>query len=306
MKRRLSPDAMYPASEPDVRVRMVRIGDDLRVRVLELGPPDGEPTLLVHGWAACAVTYRHLLRALAAAGRRAIAVDLPGHGLSDKPRSPDAYTSRAVVSQITRLLDELALDRVDLVGHSLGGSIVLDVALADPDRVGRLVLAAPTGLVNVRMRLVARCAAPPVDGALAAHIVLRPFVVAVLRGVAANQRAITPALVDEYWAPSADPGYYVATRTLLRVFDWSPIPPARLASFRHPMLVLLGARDPLLPGAHRAARSLFPHATVEELPRTGHLVFDERSAEACDATIRFLAAARSRGVERTAALDSPV
>ena len=76
---------MFPAAVPGVRATIVTLAGGTRVRVVETGPPAGAPVLLVHGWGACVYTFRHAIEALARVGRRALACDLRGHGLSDKP-----------------------------------------------------------------------------------------------------------------------------------------------------------------------------------------------------------------------------
>jgi haloalkane dehalogenase len=76
---------MYPAGVAGVTVRRHRLANRLTVRVLESGPADGEAVLLVHGWGGCVYSFAELIPALNHAGFRTVALDLPGHGLSDKP-----------------------------------------------------------------------------------------------------------------------------------------------------------------------------------------------------------------------------
>ena len=79
----------------------------------------GEPVLLLHGWANDVETLRPLMRMVKDLGFRVFAVDLPGFGLSDTPQvswGVDEY-----VDLVSKLLDELALERVSIIGHSFGG-----------------------------------------------------------------------------------------------------------------------------------------------------------------------------------------
>ena len=110
--------------------------DGVALAYLDEGGGD-PPVVLVHGM-ACDHTHvlpqlRHL-----SPRHRTIAVDLRGHGRSDKPRG--AYTTEVFGDDLVFLFDQLGLDRPVLIGHSLGGSISLALAARRPDRVGALVL----------------------------------------------------------------------------------------------------------------------------------------------------------------------
>ena len=74
---------MYPAGEAEVSSRHISLPNGERIHVAESGPRDGAPVLLCHGWGACVYGWAGTLPMLAAAGYRAIAVDLRGHGRSD-------------------------------------------------------------------------------------------------------------------------------------------------------------------------------------------------------------------------------
>jgi pimeloyl-ACP methyl ester carboxylesterase len=99
--------------------------------------------VLVHGFASNrAEGWRRLgwLGALERKGYRAVALDLRGHGESDKPHDPALYDRALMAADILALIDHLALGRVDLLGYSMGAHLSLAVALAAPDRVDRLIL----------------------------------------------------------------------------------------------------------------------------------------------------------------------
>lgn len=98
----------------------------------------GEPLLLVHGWNASSAMWTLNLRNLSA-GHRVIAVDLPGHGGSGLPEGfvPDLAGYAGFLEDLRRAL---YLPGLDLVGHSMGGSISLLYALEHPERVSRMVL----------------------------------------------------------------------------------------------------------------------------------------------------------------------
>lgn len=117
----------------------VHIGG-VALRVAQAGAPGDPPVVLLHGASSSAATWQAFGTALAASGYRAIAPDLRGHGGS--ARTP-SYPLTGWSDDVVGLLDLLALERVALVGHSLGGYVASVVAARRPDRVSRLVLEDP-------------------------------------------------------------------------------------------------------------------------------------------------------------------
>lgn len=97
---------------------------------------DGPPVVLLHGWPMTSLEWRFVAPALAAGGRRAVAVDLPGLGGSG-PAS-DGYDTVAVASDILTAADALGIGRFALVGHDVGGMVAVSLALAAPERVTAL------------------------------------------------------------------------------------------------------------------------------------------------------------------------
>lgn len=110
--------------------------------VVPEGPQDGV-MVLVHGFATSTEeNWRRLgwLAALERKGRRAVALDLRGHGGSDKPHDPAAYDREAMAGDIAALMDHLGLERADVMGYSLGAHLSLAFALSHPARVEHLIL----------------------------------------------------------------------------------------------------------------------------------------------------------------------
>lgn len=106
----------------------------LRMHVAEAG--DGPPLLLLHGFPQHWWAWRKVLPALAE-HYRVICPDLRGSGWTDAPA--DGYTATQLVDDIVALLDELQLDRVDLIGYDSGGIVGFRLCLRHPERVGRYV-----------------------------------------------------------------------------------------------------------------------------------------------------------------------
>ncbi|HEX7165711.1 MAG TPA: alpha/beta hydrolase [Acidimicrobiales bacterium] len=122
-----------------MNTRRIRAGA-VELAVLEAGPPDGRPLLLVHGFPAAKEDFADHMGALGDLGWRAVAPDLRGHGESDKPEDPAAYSLAILAADVLALADALGWQRFTLLGHSMGGMVAQLAALAAPDRLDGLVL----------------------------------------------------------------------------------------------------------------------------------------------------------------------
>ncbi|HVS99422.1 MAG TPA: alpha/beta hydrolase [Solirubrobacterales bacterium] len=106
----------------------------LRFHLAEAGEGD-DVVLCLHGWPQHWYEWRLLLPRLAAAGHRAVAMDLRGFGWSEAPR--DGYEKENLASDVLAVLDALGLDQVKLVGHDWGGWIGYLLCLRAPERFRR-------------------------------------------------------------------------------------------------------------------------------------------------------------------------
>ena len=262
-----------------------------RISTMEAGR--GTPVVLLHGLGATKASFLPSVAALAAT-HRAIAIDLPGFGDSDKPLRgayDPAFFARAVVA----LLDALHLDRAHLVGNSMGGRVAIEVGLAAPSRVRRLGLLAPS-LAWLRgrpwaplLRLV-----PPQLGALqpAPRRIAEEIARRALRGV---DSPWTTAGLDEflrsYLTPSGRAAFYAAARN---IYLEEPHGPdgfwTRLPQLSAPALFVWGRRDTIVPirFAEHVRRAL-PSAEHVELD-CGHVPQLERPRKTHAALERFLGA----------------
>ena len=109
----------------------------------DIGPREGRPVVLVHGFASNRKENWQRLGWYGAFERkriRCIALDCRGHGESSKPHDPAAYASDAMAGDIVALLDHLNVGRADLMGYSMGARIALSAALQDSARFPMLIL----------------------------------------------------------------------------------------------------------------------------------------------------------------------
>src|SRR5262245_27990700 len=123
-------------------MRPIRLSHGFHIRFHDLAG-NGPPLVFIHGLGcASSCDFVAVARAPALRGRRALLVDLPGYGFSDKPHSfPYGVDSHAAV--VGELLDRLDVGHADLFGHSMGGAVAITVAARRPDRLRRLVLSEP-------------------------------------------------------------------------------------------------------------------------------------------------------------------
>ena len=241
-----------------------------RVRYWEEGA--GPAIVLVHGLANSVITWRKNVEALAQ-DFRVIALDLPGHGLSDMPKVRfDLPTGAAFVASF---LDELGIDRAHLVGNSMGGAVALELALARPERVASLTLADSAGLGR-EISLVLRLGSLPLLGEYAR----RPT----LKGVRNLVRWLVydPALVDEDELPlrlfylkreGSAQALLGFLRTGVGLFGQRPATrrDAVLPSVSVPTLIVWGAQDPLFPIRQaEQAVSAVPGAKLHVFDACGH------------------------------------
>src|SRR5262249_21998173 len=112
--------------------------DGARLAYREAGSPDREAVVLVHGYPANHLSWRHQIPVLAQS-HRVLALDLIGWGESERPRSL-AFDYDTEVGRLRRALDALGLDQVNLFGHDYGGFLSLGFAQRHPHRVRRLAI----------------------------------------------------------------------------------------------------------------------------------------------------------------------
>jgi pimeloyl-ACP methyl ester carboxylesterase len=274
-----------------------------RIR-LEQGPVDGlelhyttagrgPVTLLVHGLGGFAESWRYTAAALSAHST-VIAVDLPGFGQSAKPRR--AYTLDFFAQALDGLLRFLAVERVRLIGHSLGGAIALSFALAHPRRVERLALLGatvpgfpldPSVLYRVMLlpgigELMATCVTPAVCAAALRRCLFAP-----------DPEEIDFLVQHQYAARTTREGRAAYLGTLRGVRDdftkRAPAYRAALAEWDRPTLVIHGLQDRVVPLRHaEAAARGIGHTQARWLDRCGHFPQIEHPAAVNDWLAEFL------------------
>ncbi len=250
----------------------------------------GSPIVLIHGLGESVVTWRDNISPLSQR-HQVFALDLPGHGDSEKPDL--SYDPGSMVYYLRGFFESLGIERPALVGHSMGGGLALMTALAHPDIVSHLVLAGSACLgreVDWGLRL----ASVKVLGELITSRFVDNTGV-MLRKAFSDQRFATPELLAETKRTNRLPG---ARRASLKVIRNTVsilgvksefILHKRLAELEMPVLIASGSEDRILPAkhAHRAGKA-DPRTDVHVFGSCGHMPHMERAEDFNALTLDFL------------------
>ncbi|SEK59401.1 alpha/beta fold hydrolase [Streptacidiphilus jiangxiensis] len=240
----------------------------------------GSAVLLIHGIGDSSVTWNPVIRGLAP-HYRVIAPDLLGHGASDKPRGD--YSVGAYANGMRDLLSVLGIERVTLVGHSLGGAVAMQFAYQFPERTERLVLVG-TGGVGREVTPLLRAASLP-----GAEFVLSALRLPTVR----YQVSLLVRLLQKL-----DTGLGLDAPDLIRTVDALPDAAARNAFIRTlravvdsrgqvgtlldrcyltegmPTMLVWGERDQVVPSIHAGiAHVSMPGSRLELFENAGHFPF---------------------------------
>ncbi len=141
----------YPYPYPVNMLSLENDGEQLRMAYMDVAPaqPNGRVVVLLHGRNFPASYWAPVIKTLTDAGFRTVVPDQIGFGKSSKPTGELHFDTLA--RNTIALLDHLGIARADIVAHSLGGMLGVRIARAYPDRIDRLLLAAPIGLEDYRM-----------------------------------------------------------------------------------------------------------------------------------------------------------
>lgn len=237
----------------------------------------GPAVLLLHGITSSAATWRTAAAHLAES-HTVIAPDLPGHGESANP--PGDFSLGAYAASIRDLLALLDIERVTLLGHSLGGGIALQTTYLFPELVERLVLVSSGGL-GMDVHPVLRAATLPGSELVLPLLTSRHLLGAGdWVGRALNRVGVrVPSDIQEMWRglhslslQEARSAFVHTARTVIgpsgqRVSAMNRLYLAELM----PTLIVWGAGDRIIPAAHgEAAAALMPGSRFELFERSGH------------------------------------
>jgi pimeloyl-ACP methyl ester carboxylesterase len=283
----------------DVNARTIDVGG-LRTRVLESGgTAHSAPVVMIHGVGGWAENWREVMEPIAASGRRAIAVDLPGFGESEAPGRVSYFGPRgAFYPQFMReLLDALGVAQAHIVGNSMGGAVAYMTAVTAPERTRSLSLVASGGL-GTDIAFFLRLATLPGTITLARLFGSPRQGREVLRTCFYDAARIPESLYQESerYGFASYPEFVRALRDGVTIFGvkrglrdhWVE----QASRYRGPVLVVWGREDAVLPISHlEESKTVYPDAEIRIVERCGHLPMVEQPAEFLAALLPFIDAA---------------
>jgi pimeloyl-ACP methyl ester carboxylesterase len=257
----------------------------------------GPAILLIHGIGDNSTTWA-TVQAKLAQRFTVIAVDLLGHGQSDKPRAD--YSVAAYANGIRDLLSVLDIERVTVIGHSLGGGVAMQFAYQFPQLVDRLVLVGAGG-VTKDVNIVLRLASLPMGGEALALLRL-PLMLPALQiagrafGLVFSSTRLGRDLPDvlrvlaDLPEPTASSAF---TRTLRAVVDWRGQMVTMLdrcyLTESIPVQIIWGRQDVVVPVSHaRMAHAAIPGSRLEIFERSGHFPFHDDPDRFIEVVERFI------------------
>jgi len=252
--------------------------DHGRLRYLTGG--SGAPLVLLHTVRTQAEHFRHLIPLV---GQRytVYALDLPGMGYSQIVPGA-SYDEPAMRAAVTRLLTQLDLRDVTLLGESMGAVLALTAAADLPDRVRRVVAVNAYDYAGgiLRSTLLARLiitgVIAPGVGPTLARLEPKPVMRAILSGGLGDPTALREDYLDELLAVGRRPGYSTVARAVYRNLPSLVAARARYSEVGAPVHLIYGERDWSRSSDRQANRRVLPDAEFTQVPDAGHFIALER------------------------------
>ena len=280
--------------------RDVQAGE-VRLHLVEAGPPDGPPVLVLHGWPQHWYQWRHQIPALAEAGYNVVVPDLRGFGQSEAP--PGGYEKDNMATDVLNLMDVMGLERVKLLAHDWGGWIGFILCVRAPERISRYM---PLNIAHLWGKPDARTIAATwrfwyqavIASPLGPRLLqTRPgFVHRIIQGRSPNPQAWTQEELEAFSRPLRAPARAHASQQLYRTFLLKEFPAIAAGRYQKhrltvPTRMLFGVDDFAISPAllSRDTKEFADDFTIEFAPDTGHFIAEERPELVNDRALEFFA-----------------
>jgi len=248
------------------------LGEGVRLHYREDGAKDAPALILVHGFGDSHFTWEGWTQVLSQ-HYRVIAVDLPGHGLTDAPNDYILRTSD-LADLVVRLAHSIGIDHFSIAGNSLGGGVAWQVAVRHKEVLDALILDAAAGWAQPSAGaapLAFRIMAYPLGREILKHIDNKPLIRTGVRGEVGNPAVITDAFIDRWAVLQRAPGH----RDILLDIDFASVStatPEIIGAIKIPTLILQGEIDPVISksSAEKFARNIAGSRLIL-YPQVGHL-----------------------------------
>jgi 2-hydroxy-6-oxonona-2,4-dienedioate hydrolase len=257
--------------------RYTSINNNL-IRYLEYGPTDSNKILiLLHGLGGSAERWSHVIPTLLSTPRtkdyRIIIPDIIGFGYSDKPATE--YTMDFFINDFfIPSLDNLGISKANIIGCSFGGHLATEFAIRFDDKVKKLILVSPAGIMrqsNTTLESYARAASNPKY-----RLVYEAF-----REMVYDSHVVTQKMVRDFMNKMSLPNAVHAFMSTLYNIQYAPGLQNRLSNITAPTLIVWGDNDKMIPLAHNAQQfNGIPNRIMNKLlvvmEECGHLVSVEK------------------------------
>ncbi len=272
-------------------------GTPVRIHFIDEGPRDAAPVLLMHGNPTWSYLHRHMIRPLAAAGHRVIAVDLVGTGRSEKPALKSDYTLARHYNWMRKWLVGMDLQNITLYCQDWGGTIGLYLVSAEGARFDRVV-ASNTGVpegqgenefMKMWTTMMRDATVFPLDQMLPPGCT----------------RKLTSGELAAYKAPFPEAKYQAGITSfpmLIAVQPDNPGVPLNkkvwevLEQFDKPFLTLFGGKDVVSRGLHKVMQRRIPGCAGQPhhiFPDANHFIQEDVPQELVEHILKFIEATRA-------------
>jgi pimeloyl-ACP methyl ester carboxylesterase len=255
-------------------------GDHGEGRLRYLAGGTGAPLVMLHTVRTQAEHFRHLIP-LVRERYTVYALDLPGMGYSEIVPGA-SYEEAAMRAAVKRLITQLDLRDVTLLGESMGAVLALTTAADLPKRVQRVLAinaydyAGGIARSSLLARLIVTGVLAPGVGPKFARLEPKPIMRAMLSGGVVDKTALRADYVDELLKVGRRPGYPTVARAVYANLPSLAAARSRYPEVTAPVHLIYGEKDWSRPSDRQANRQLLPTAEFTQVPRAGHFIALER------------------------------